>query len=320
MAAPAPAPLEGLTEAQWAAYDRDGFLVLDCAATEAEVAALNERLDDIMQGRVQYGERLVMQLDPSSSLMGGSAAAPAPAPASAAAAAAASEAQARSAYAALGTEFQSVGFKGPSLAYRKIGEAQAGLECDPVFLAYMRRPLFRAICARVYGAHAGIAVYRAMVMSKPAGELGGGTPLPWHQDGGNWWALDRDPLCFVWLALSAATAENGAVEVVRGSHRLGLLSQRGHTLSPGHVERLVEGAAAGDVVKVLLRPGQAFLAHNWLIHRSGTNTTGQARRGFSVNFIDARTRVLSPKPADAGELGKAGEGFPMVFEAQWPPA
>ena len=86
MAAPAPAPLEGLTEAQWAAYDRDGYLVLDCAATEAEVAALNERLDDIMQGRVQYGERLVMQLDPSSSLMGGSAAAPAPAAAAAAAA------------------------------------------------------------------------------------------------------------------------------------------------------------------------------------------------------------------------------------------
>jgi ectoine hydroxylase-related dioxygenase (phytanoyl-CoA dioxygenase family) len=181
----------------------------------------------------------------------------------------------------------------------------------------MQRPLFRAICARVYGAHAPIAVYRAMVMSKPAGELGGGTPLPWHQDGGNWWALDRDPLCFVWLALTEASAENGAVEVVRGSHKRGLLSQRGHTLSAELVERLVEGCAAEDRVQVLLKPGQAFLCHNWTIHRSGTNVTGTARRGFSCNYIDARTRVLDPKPADAGDLGKAGEGFPVVFEASY---
>ena len=79
-----------------------------------------------------------------------------------------------------------------------------------------------------------------MVMSKPAGPDGGGTPLPWHQDGGDWWALDRDPLTFVWLALSPATRENGAVQVVRGSHRRGLLSRRGHTLSAAHVKELVD--------------------------------------------------------------------------------
>ncbi len=86
--------------------------------------------------------------------------------------------------------------------------------------------IYRHICARVYGAHASIGIYRAMVMQKPPGDLGGGSPLPWHQDGGDWWCLDRDPLCFVWLALSKATASNGAVQVVRGSHRLGLLSAR----------------------------------------------------------------------------------------------
>jgi hypothetical protein len=247
-----------------------------------------------------------MQIDPSSLSKGGGGAA-----------AAVDEAKAREMYSALGTEHQTLGFKGPSLAYRKIGEAQAGLEVDPVYLSYMRKPLFRHICGRVYGAHAAIACYRAMVMSKPENDLGGGTPLPWHQDGGNWWALDRDPLCFVWLALTEASAENGAVEVVRGSHKRGLLSQRGHTLSAELVERLVEGCAAEDRVQVLLKPGQAFLCHNWTIHRSGTNVTGTARRGFSCNYIDARTRVLDPKPADAGDLGKAGEGFPVVFEASY---
>ncbi len=59
-----------------------------------------------------------------------------------------------------------------------------------------------------------------MVMCKPAGTTralafahdlvhfvssgadGGGTALPWHQDGGEHWALDRDPLLFVWIALT----------------------------------------------------------------------------------------------------------------------
>ncbi len=310
---------QGLTEAQWAQYERDGFLVIDCAASAAEVAALNARLDDIMLGRVQYGDKLVMQLDPSSAAAAAASASAAPGGGSGGGGGGGGgdEAAARAAYAALGTAFQTAGFKGASLAYRKVGEAQAGLECDPLFLAYMRSPLFRAICARVYGAHAGVAVYRAMAMCKPAGDLGGGTPLPWHQDGGNWWALDRDPLCFVWLALTAASAENGAVEVVRGSHRLGLLSRRGHTLTEAQVAAVVDGARPEDRVVVALAPGQAFLCHNWTVHRSGVNATGVARRGFSCNYIDARTRVLDPKPSDAGDLGAPGEGFPMVFESKF---
>lgn len=292
-----------LTEAQWEQYARDGFLVIDVAATEAELSLLNERLTDIMLGTKQYGDGLIMQIDPSSVSKGGGGAV--------------DEAKARELYSALGTAHQTGGFKGPSLAYRKIGEAQAGLECDDVFLSYMRKPLFRHICGHVYGAHAGVSVYRAMVMSKPENDLGGGTPLPWHQDGGNWWALDRDPLCFVWLALTPATATNGAVELVRGSHRRGLLSRRGHTLSPEHVALFVDAAPAEDRILVELRPGQAFLCHNWTIHRSSINTTGTARRGFSVNYIDSRTRVLDPKPADAGDLGTPGDGFPVIFEPQY---
>ena len=186
----------GLTPAQWASYHEDGFVVIDNLLNDDELLQLNTRLDDIMMGRVQYGDALLMQMDPS-----------------ALKSTASRETSENAAYAAAGAERgQTPGFKGASLAYRKIGEAQAGLECDPVFLAFMTRPFFRALCDRVYGSHAAISVYRAMVMSKPAGGDGGGTPLPWHQDGGDWWALDRDPLVFVWVALSAATRENGAVQ------------------------------------------------------------------------------------------------------------
>jgi ectoine hydroxylase-related dioxygenase (phytanoyl-CoA dioxygenase family) len=150
-------------------------------------------------------------------------------------------------------------------------------------------------------------------MSKPAGPDGGGSPLPWHQDGGDWWALDRDPLVFAWVAMSDATRENGAVQVVRGSHRLGLLSKRGHTLSAEDVARVV--GAGENVIDVELAAGDAFLCHNWTVHRSGINSTDSARRGFSANFVDSRTRVLNPLPALAGSLGTPGGAFPSVFES-----
>jgi hypothetical protein len=299
------AAVESLSDEQFAQLDRDGFLVVRGVLPPGELAALNARLDDLMAGRVVHPS-LLMQLDPS-------AAPPAGAAADGAAGAAAAAAE-FSAYDAAGlqTAGQTAGFKGASRAYRKIGEAECGLECDELFLRAMQRPLFRRACDRVYGAHAAISVYRAMVMSKPAGPDGGGSALPWHQDGGEWWALDRDPLLFVWIALTEATRANGAVQVVRGSHRLGLLSRRGHTLSAADVERVVGG---GEVVDVELAPGDAFFCHNFTVHRSGTNSTDAARRGFSVNFVDSRTRVLDPKPALAGSLGTPGGSFPLVFKS-----
>jgi len=295
-----------LSDDAWASYDRDGFIVVDGLADAKTLQALNERLDALMDGSVRHGDALLMQLDPSSPEVA----------AAGAAVAARGGVSELDAYAAGGVAVagQSVGWKGPSRAYRKVGEAQAGLEVDPVFSAWMRGAPLRAIAERVYGAHAPVAVYRAMAMCKPAGDAGGGTALPWHQDGGAWWALDRDPLVFVWLALSRATAANGAVQVVRGSHRRGLLSARGHTLSPAVAAAV---CAPRDVVDVELAPGQAFICHNWTVHRSGVNTTAEARRGLSVNFIDARTRVLAPKPPLAGPLGAPGSGFPIVWPARF---
>lgn len=42
-----------LTDAEWAAFDADGFVVLDDAADPAMLATLNDRLNEIMDGKVQ---------------------------------------------------------------------------------------------------------------------------------------------------------------------------------------------------------------------------------------------------------------------------
>ena len=121
-------------------------------------------------------------------------------------------------------------------------------------------------------------------MNKPAGQ---GTLLPWHQDGGSVWDLDRDPLVTVWIALDAATPENGCMDIVPGSHHLGLLSWYGSTVSEKHVARY---CPPGAYVPLPVEAGHAVLVHNWLLHRSGINPTGSPRRAFTCCFMDGRTR------------------------------
>merc|ERR1712083_670661 len=181
-------------------------------------------------------------------------------------------------------------------------------------------PVFREACAAVYGAHADIGIYRAMLFNKPAS---GGTDLPWHQDGGDFWGLDRDPQIFVWTAIDAATKENGCVQVVPKSHKLGLLSRRGHTLSD---ESLTKHKVDERAVDVEVPRGESVLMHNFLIHRSGLNPTTSSRRAFSVNYTDGRTRMSDPRPIIQPEnrpaslvgFKQAGQRMPIVFRPERP--
>lgn len=185
------------------------------------------------------------------------------------------------------------GFKGATDAYRKI----EGLERDPCFGAFLRHPRFAAWCRRAYG-HGAISTFRAMLMNKPAQ---GGTPLPWHQDGGGIWGLDRDPLLTMWTALDDATIANGCVEIIPGSHRLGLLSAYGHTIT---AELEARHCPAAAVRPLEVPAGSTVVLHNWTLHRSGVNRTGRPRRAFSVCYMDARTRHP-----------EVPQGFPIAFPA-----
>ena len=240
-----------LSDAQWEQYQQDGFVKLGKLLDGRDLAALQNRINDIMLGRadVEY-DRMLMQLDSQDGQ-----------------------------YQNAGE--QSRGFKGATLSYRKIQD----LEFDPLFWQYMQRPIFRDICARVYGAETPIATFRAMFMNKPAHR---GTLLPWHQD--RWTHLDRDPQITLWTALDPATIPNGCVQVIVGSHRFGLLN-------PSHpsgflTEEQAEDYAPDDkVIYLELEPGEVVLLHNWLLHRSDTNTTDVSRRAFSVCYMDARTQA-----------------------------
>ena len=277
-----------LSESEWVEFRRNGFLKLGRTMSPGELRALRERIDAIQMGEVRYEDYLMMQLDPG----------------------------AESTYDQQATDGgQTVGWKGPTRSYRKIGEVGSGLEVDPLFFAFLSKPLFRSICEVIYGRHTSVSIYRATCFNKP--NETGGSELPWHQDGGGHWALDRDPQVFVWTALDKATRDNGAVQVIPQSHKLGLLSERGHTLGPEAIEEVVN-RSRHPVVFLEAEPGESWLVHNYLVHRSGLNSTDKPRMGLTVNYTDARTRVLDPKPACAGALGVPGETFRVVFPGAYP--
>ena len=181
------------------------------------------------------------------------------------------------------------GHKGVTLQYRKI----MGLERDPVFLGYMQHPFFRQFTRRYIGED--VSIFRAMFMNKPAEQ---GTVLPWHQDVGVGWGVDNNPTMTVWTALDVATVENGCMQVVPGSHKHGVITE-GHFPS---AEQLAEYAPPGSEIDLEAEAGEAILLNNLLLHRSGVNSTGQARRAFSIAYMDGASRSV-----------RTGEGYPMIF-------
>jgi phytanoyl-CoA hydroxylase len=177
------------------------------------------------------------------------------------------------------------GWHGPDRPYRKIEK----LELDPLFRAWIENPLFERLVRAVLPRE--IALYRAVIFAKAAR---GGSDLPWHQDAGPFWGLDRDPELQIWTALDDAPEASGCLEIVPGSHRPGLASPLG-----GIVPAQAYEAADAELHRVVVpaRAGDVILLHNHVWHRSGRNQTDSPRRAFTVCYLDADTRCTRRRRA-----------------------
>jgi ectoine hydroxylase-related dioxygenase (phytanoyl-CoA dioxygenase family) len=177
------------------------------------------------------------------------------------------------------------GWQGPSANYRKVEK----LEKDPLFAAWIENPVFeRVVRARIEG---DVTIYRAALFNKRAN---GGTELPFHQDGGKFWGLTRDPDLQIWTALDDAGADAGCVEIVPGTHAAGLATPLGGVVPKDVVERSGNEAR---VIKVPARAGDVMLIHNHVWHRSGWNRTGEPRRAITVCYMSAAVTCRRTKRA-----------------------
>ena len=115
------------------------------------------------------------------------------------------------------------------------------------------------------------------------------------------WRIDTNPIVTVWTALDDATTATGCMQIVPGSNKHGIINER-HFLP---AEQEPQYTPPEAVIDLEAEAGEAILLHNFLLHRSGPNSTASARRAFSVTYMDSKTRSR-----------ETGQTFPMVFGTQ----
>ena len=115
-----------------------------------------------------------------------------------------------------------------------------------------------------------------------------GSEKPWHQDCAYFNLPEGTTVVGVWVALDAATAENGCLHIIPGSHSEGPMI---------HFKRRDWQICDTDVpigrdTMVPLEPGGCLFWHGLTHHGSPVNQSEQRRRALQFHY----------KPASAGEV------------------
>ncbi|MBX9791622.1 MAG: phytanoyl-CoA dioxygenase family protein [Pirellulales bacterium] len=109
----------------------------------------------------------------------------------------------------------------------------------------------------------------------------------WHQDYGYWYAngcLYPDLLSAM-IAVDVATRENGCLQVLRGSHRLGRVDHvKIGDQTGADPERVAEALKRHELVYVEAQPGNTLFFHSNLLHRSDQNRSASPRWSLIACF------------------------------------
>jgi ectoine hydroxylase-related dioxygenase (phytanoyl-CoA dioxygenase family) len=164
----------------------------------------------------------------------------------------------------------------------------------------------------------------------------------WHQDYGYWYKnqfMFPDQLISVMTALTKATKENGCLQVIRGSHKLGRVNHGFSGEQVGADMVMVNNALRTmELVYCELAPGDALIFHSNLLHRSEANLSdhprwsiiscynAQSNPAYNENSVSWKTPVeIVPDEAilswEAGSFSNADflkkENDPALKDTGW---
>lgn len=172
------------------------------------------------------------------------------------------------------------------LAVNKIGHALHDL--DPAFRTVSFDRRIGAI-ARELGLAQPLALQSMYIFKQP--EVGG--EVAWHQDA-TYLRTEPPSVLGFWFALEDATAENGAMEALAGAHR-GPLRRRFARRDGRLVTEILSELPLPEVNTVTLtaRQGTLVLLHGLLPHRSAANRSSRSRHAYALHLIDGAARYPS---------------------------
>lgn len=132
----------------------------------------------------------------------------------------------------------------------------------------------------------------------------------WHQDYGYWYKnefLLPDQMMSVMVAITDANQENGCLQVIKGSHKMGRVEHGFAGEQVGAAQRYVDLALKTmDLVYVELKAGDVLFFHSNILHRSEANLSDKPRwsmiscynRSSNIGYNDSASSMSSITPID----------------------
>lgn len=132
-----------------------------------------------------------------------------------------------------------------------------------------------------------VILWACQIFCKPARV---GKSVPFHQDG-QYWPIEPLRACSAWIALDRSDAENGALQVLPGTHLGGCVE---------HVQRKDENACIAYIANprlveplmpfartLELEAGQVSLHDSMILHGSEQNASPRRRAGIAATYMPA---------------------------------
>ena len=149
---------------------------------------------------------------------------------------------------------------------------------DDVFGYLIRSQRMIGAVQQLLGEGARVCHFHSKLMQKEP-RVGGA--WEWHQDYGYWYKkqfMFPGELISVMIALTPANKDNGCLQVIKGSHKMGRVNHGFAGEQAGADMQMVNNALKTmDLVYSELDPGDALFFHSNLLHRSEANLSEHPR-------------------------------------------
>lgn len=137
-----------------------------------------------------------------------------------------------------------------------------------------------------------IGLWSSHFISKPAGT---GKATPWHEDSSYWNGRisTMAGICTVWLAMDEATAENGCMKVIPGSHHNGFSEYEDVDKADNIFDSQIKPELIDESKAVYfeLQPNHCSLHEARLIHGADANTSTKRRAGYTMRYFPTTSLV-----------------------------
>ena len=124
---------------------------------------------------------------------------------------------------------------------------------------------------------------------------GDGKRVSWHQDA-SYWPLTPSKVVSAWLAIDDTDVENGAMQVIPGSHKNAQIAFEKSSKTENNVlNQTVHHPEkhGNDPVSLTLKAGQMSLHSDWILHGSEPNMSTRRRCGLAMRFLSSDVRAYN---------------------------